>query len=97
MFQVQNLETRSLIRVIHSNVSKKASTVQQENPLKFFSRKIWWNETKGFIFAPRNLRETAGRKKEKMLEWRESIINSSIGERAIFVRFTCIQDVVQKK
>jgi len=35
---------------------------------KIFSRKIWWNETKGFIFAPRNLQETAGRKKEKMLE-----------------------------
>ena len=65
MFQVQNLETRSLIRVIHSNVSKKASTVQQENPLKIFSRKIWWNEIKGFIFAPRNLRETAGWKKEE--------------------------------
>lgn len=54
------------MRVILSNVSKEASTVQQENPLKnFFSRKIWWNEIKGFIFAPRNLRETAGRKKEK--------------------------------
>ena len=49
-------------------MSKEADTVQQENPLKIFSRKIWWNEIKGFIFAPRNLRETAGRKKEKMLE-----------------------------
>ncbi len=59
------LATRSSIKVIHSNVSKKESTVQQENPLKIFSRKIWWNEIKGFIFAPRNLRETAGRKKEE--------------------------------
>ncbi|ETK02273.1 hypothetical protein N425_05230 [Tannerella sp. oral taxon BU063 isolate Cell 2] len=57
-----------MIRVILSNVSKEASIVQQENPLEFFSRKIWWNEIKGFIFAPRNLQETAGRKKEKMLE-----------------------------
>ena len=78
-------------------MSKEASTVQQESPLNFFSRKIWWNETKGFIFAPRNLQETAGRKKEKMLEWGESIVDSSISERAIFVRFTCIQDVVQKE
>ena len=49
-------------------MSKEADTVQQENPLKIFSRKIWWNEIKGFIFAPRNLQETAGRKKEKMPE-----------------------------
>lgn len=45
-------EQRSRHRSIRESTQKK-------------SRKIWWNETKGFIFAPRNLRETAGRKKEK--------------------------------
>ena len=71
MFQVQNLATGSSIRVILSKVSEEVSAVQhstRESTQKIFSRKIWWNEIKGFIFAPRNLRETAGRKKEKMPE-----------------------------